>query len=171
VNASVSAQVDTQIAPRLKQLENNAQLSILINLAQAGNGTAYDRLFAMASDPREPKETQPLAIEVVESIIARHSSPLRPSRQFTESKTEAQEVILLHNPEAFTREAALDSLNVDYWKKHLDDLFNIMTTDPSLDVRAGAYFIFAGITQFKSDPLNNSIASQWWVQHRKDFVK
>ena len=170
VNTSVSKQVDTQIAPRLRQLEDNAQLSSLINQAQAGDGAAYDKLFAIASGQQGPV-IQPVAYEVVESIITRHSTPIRTPRQFLSPKSEAEEVKLLNDPETFTRQAAVDSLATPYWEKHLDQLFAIMTTDRSLDVRSDAYFVFSAITKFKADPLNNFAASTWWADHRKDLVK
>ena len=171
VSAAVSSQVDSQIAPRLKQLENNAQISTLINQAESGDGPSFDILIQMAGDPQVPVETRNLALKVAKSIVASHNQGFYTSRQFLDKKTEQEEVALLHDADPQTRQAAVDSLSADYWKAHLDQLFSIMTTDNSIEVRRSGFMHFIGITQLKCDALDNFTATQWWKVHRNEFVK
>jgi len=171
VSAAVSAQVDSQIAPRLKELENSAQISTLINQAESGDGSSFDILLRMAGDPQVSESVRGLALKVVRSIVLSHNSGIRSTRTFTEIKTKEQQAQLLQDGEPLTRQAAVDSLADDYWKTHLDQLFAIMTSDGSLEVRAAAYSRFKIITMMKSDALDNYSASQWWAKHRTEFVK
>jgi HEAT repeat protein len=171
VAAAVHSQVDAQIAPRLKDLENNAQISSLINQAESGDGVAFDTLIRMTNDPQVSPQIRDLALKVARSVIALHSSAFHTKRDFLEPKTEAEEIIFLDNPDSSVRHAAVDSLTMVYWKAHMDQLFGIMTSDSALDVREAAYVQFKAITQLKTDILDNYSAAQWWSQHRKDFVK
>lgn len=171
VNSAVTSQVDSQIAPRLRQLENSAQVSTLINQAESGDGPSFDTLVVMAGDPQVPQNVRELALKVARSIISTHNSGLYMTRAFVEPKTETQEVEFLRDPDPSTRKAAVDSLKVEYWKGHMDDLVAIMTSDPALEVRIAGFNHFKEITQVKFDGLDNYSASQWWNLHRKEFVK
>jgi hypothetical protein len=171
VTAAVSAQVDSQIAPRLKQLENNAQISTLINQAESGDGPSFDILIRMAGDPQVPVDARNLALKVARSIVASHNQGFYSLRQFLDKKTEQEEVVYLQDADPQSRQAAVDSLGANYWKAHLDQLFSIMTMDNSIEVRRSAYMQFKGVTQLKSDALDNFTATEWWRAHRNEFVK
>ena len=170
VDSSVRAQVDTQIAPRLKQLEGNAELSSLLIQAESGDGRAFDTIVGLASNSQAPQGTRDMALKVVRSLIAREYNNLV-LRMFQDPKTETQSEELLGDQNPFNREAAINSLAGPYWTHNLDRLFRIMTTDSNLDVRAAAFKMFQGITKIVADPLDNSAASAWWAEHRKNFVK
>lgn len=170
VNTAVASQVDSQIAPRLKQIENSTQIITLINQAQSGDGPSFDTLVVMAGDPQVPQTSRNLALKVAKSLVS-HNAGFYTTRSFTEPKTEAQEAQLLLDSDQTTRQAAVDSLGLDYWKGHMDQLFGIMTADLDLGVRASAYNRFKSITQIKFVALDNYSAVQWWNLHRKEFVK
>ena len=171
VSVAVRSQVDNQVTPLIRQLQDNAQVSTLINQAESDDGTSFDTLLRMAADPQVPKNVRDIALKVVKSQIATHNSALYTSRTFTDPKTRAQLVAYLQDPDSFSRQAAIDSLGRDYWKSNLDQLFTFMMSDPSLDVRMSASVMFTSITQMKSYRLDNYTESQWWNFHRKEFVK
>jgi predicted Holliday junction resolvase-like endonuclease len=171
VESAVHFQVDSQIAPRLRDLENNAQISSLINQAEGGDGTAFDTLFRMSGDAQITPATRDLALKVARSVVAIHNVSFPPKRNFIDPKTEDQEIAFLNNSDASIRHAAVDSLTAGYWKLHMDQLFGIMTSDSALDVREAAYIQFKIITSMKADNLDNYSAIQWWQVHRKEFVK
>jgi hypothetical protein len=171
VNAAVREQVDSQITPRIKELENSAQVSTLINQAESGDGSSFDTLVRMAGDSQVPQSVRDLALKVARSILASHNSGLYSTRTFTPAKTEAEEIAFLQDSDALSRQAAVDSLGIEYWKNHMDQLFATMTSDPSLQVRTSGFVRFKGITQMKYDALDNYNAVQWWGEHRKEFVK
>ena len=122
VSASVRTQVDSQIAPRLRELESNAQLSTLINGALSGDGDAFDNLVGMAGSSLTPGADRELALKVVGSTIAKANTGFRATRNFSEPKTDAEKVTLLNDPNLFIRLAAVDSLSSAYWKAHLGNL-------------------------------------------------
>jgi len=171
VQTSVSSQVDSQITPKIRILEENAELSGLINKAQADDAQAFDRLVVLATNPQSNPQYRQTAFDVVRSVIIGHSGPIRATRKFKDQKTQDEEIALLTSPDIFVRLTALDSLPDSYWKDHLDQLYAMMTTDNSLNIRSASYFRFCSISHYEADPLDNYQANQWWLNHRKDFVK
>jgi hypothetical protein len=171
VNSAVTAQVDSQITPRLKQLENSAQLSTLINQAESGDAISFDTLVRMSADPQVLQNVRDLALKVAKSIVASNDSGIYVSRTFNDNPTESKKIAYLNNPDQFIRQAAVDSIPEEYWKGHLDQLFTMLTSDTDIRVRVSAFNRFRQITQIKAEALDNQTVWQWWLQHRKEFVK
>jgi hypothetical protein len=81
----------------------------------------------------------------------------------------------LTDPDSLNRQAALDSLPADVLRKHLDELFRIMTTDPSLSVREAGFVRFTQLMISPNDSdhvenLDNYRALQYYSAHRQEMI-
>ncbi|MGA2569708.1 MAG: hypothetical protein ABSF23_04250 [Terracidiphilus sp.] len=143
VNATVDKAVDdkiaTQIGPILASLQSNQEISTLILRAQAGDGGAFDQLVQIASNPNAERGLRPSALQVVRYIVAQHNTGLYSTRSFIQPRTDEEMVQLLRDSDPGTRQAALDSLPLPAGRGHIDEIVQIMTTDPGLNVRVAGF--------------------------------
>jgi hypothetical protein len=82
---------------------------------------------------------------------------------------------LLHDPDAFTRQAVVDSLSEKAIRDHLDEVFQMMLTDPDLNVREAGFRRFNALRkdtkpEDQIENLDSFSAVKWWNAHRSEMV-
>lgn len=180
VNATVDKAVDDKIAvqikPILSSLQSNQETSTLILRAQAGDGGAFDQLVQIATSPTTEAGLRQSSLQVVRYIIAQHNTGIYENRSFIQPRTDEQMLSLLQDADPGTRQAAIDSLSASAILAHMDQIVQIMTTDPDLSVRVAGFMKFNQARpdnnpQHQIQNLDNYTALQWWSAHRDEILK
>ena len=170
VDTAVKSQVDTQISPRIKDLQDSERMSQLVSQAQSEDGPSFDILANLSSDQNQTPIIRSTAIRTVRAVLQAHNNGLYSGFNFTDKPTPEEKLARTKSPDALFRRAAIDELAPDYAKAHLDDLFTFMMSDPDLSVRTAAYVKFKSVTQAQFLNLDAFTASQWWSTHRAEWV-
>lgn len=168
VDSSVKSEISNHIAPQLTKLDADAKASSLIVGAESGDAADFDELESVSwrhdLDPTLVADTK----RVVESIMQSHNRVYSPLS--VEGQDQVRDPIkLIHSSDPLQRRAAIDGSSNDYFKSHLTDLYELMLSDPALDVREAAYVKFKQITGARFLNLDSEAAIEWRSRHSKDF--
>jgi large-conductance mechanosensitive channel len=72
VDSAVKTQVDSQISPRIQQLQNSEQISELVTQAQSGDGQSFDILARIAGDQSQQVGIRNTAIRTFTAVMMSH---------------------------------------------------------------------------------------------------
>jgi hypothetical protein len=171
VDAAVKTQVDSQISPRIQQLQNSEKISELVTQAQSGDGQSFDILGRIAAEPDQEAGFRNTAYRTFTAVMLSHNEVVYNTLHFNDDSTPAEKLARLESKDALQRRAAIDELSPDYVKDHLDQLYDLMMSDPDLGVRTAAYIKFKSITGNNFLNLDSRAAANWWVKHRDEYVR
>ncbi len=175
VDQAVDSKISAQIKPILASLQSNQETSTLILRAQAGDALAFDQMVQLANSTTAEPGLRQSTWQVIRYIIQQHNSALYNSRSFIQPKTDEQMLLLLHNADPSTRQAAFDSLSSAAIRSHLDEVVQILTSDPDLNVREAGFRRFNQARpdnnpEHQIQNLDNAAALQWWGTHRAEML-
>jgi hypothetical protein len=158
----------------LDRLQQSQQLADLEMQAQAGNGAAFDQMVMLATNPATTKDLRESMLSGARDILGKHNG-LHSTRHFLQPMTDEQFIQALTDADSFSRQAALDMIPLEVLRKHLDELFKIMTTDPNLSVREAGFvrfneLIVAGTKIDHVENLDNYNANLYFVAHRQEMI-
>jgi hypothetical protein len=168
VGTAVQSKIQNEIQPVLSSLRDSAELTSLSTRASSGDAAAYDRLLSLVSTSNDAG-TRQLADVYVNKIIDENNSGMYMTRGFQNPITEDQKAQVLHYPDAGSRQAALDTLDLPHIKDNLRTVFTLMMKDSSLKVRAAAFRRFVEATSAKIRVLDLEAAQQYWEAHASEY--
>ena len=169
VRTAVKSEVIAKIDPELKQLQASASLSTLITSAQSGDGPSFDTLSVMSANPVVDESTRASAGRVVRSLIQSHNGPYI-GLSFKTKVPQEKRIDYLKSTNPLEREAAINQLSQEYVKDHIEEIFQMMISDQSLEVREASYIKCKAFTKADFLNLDMSGALQWWSEHSKEFI-
>jgi hypothetical protein len=172
VDLSVDKQIGAKIQPVLTRLQQSQSIVDLETRAQGGDGHAFDQMVMIATNPGTSKELREVMTNVALNIIQKHS--IHSPRHWTVKVTNEQILNSLKDENQFSRQTAIDSLPVAVLREHIDDLFTVMTTDPSLAVREAGFVRFNELMvepedKEHVDSLDNFRANLYFTAHREEM--
>lgn len=179
VNATVDQSVDREISAKVKpvlgSLQQSQQIAQLVLQAETGDGRAFDEMVALATNRSTPVELQKSMFRAAREIMGQHNGVYM-ARRFMRPTTNEEMLKYLRDPDPWNRQAALDSLPLKVLRKHLDELYRIMTTDPNLDVRQSGFTRFkqlirTGGQKANIENLDNYTAAKWYAAHRQEMIE
>lgn len=175
VDQSVDKEINSKVQPVLNQLQQSQQIADLEMRAQAGDGAAFDQMVAVATNDATPEPLRGSMLSAARDILQKHNG-IHNGRRWLVPVTTEQMLKYLSDADSFNRQAALDNLQVDVLRQHLDELFKVMTTDPNLSVREAGFIRFnqlmiAPTEKDHIESLDTYHAFQYYTAHRQEMIE
>jgi hypothetical protein len=165
VRKSVDARVSTDIAPVIQKIKDEADLQLLITRMNADDAEAFDTLTRFPATSPQAN----IIVSALRSVFGAHNSGMFLSRTFTSPQTDDQLIAHLSDPDAYSREAALDALIAKKNLSLLPKVVEMMSSDPSINVRCSAYRAFDNWTAQSFQCLDSTRALSWWAANKQNF--
>jgi hypothetical protein len=96
VDIAIKNQVDTQISPRLQQLQNSEQISQLVTQAQSGDGQSFDILSRISVDPNQEPSFRGAAYRTFSAVLLAHNSVFYNTLHFNNNPTPDQKLAMFN---------------------------------------------------------------------------
>jgi hypothetical protein len=168
VRSSVDAKVATSIDPVIRRIKDEADLQLIITRMNADDGQAFDSLLHGA--PLPDASEQAAVNAALRSVVSAHQAPVFiQGREFIPPISHAEVLVRLNDPDPFSREAAVDTLVNPRDFTLLPKFVEMMTSDPSINVRCSAYRVFNNWTGQNFVCLNIAPTLEWWAKHREQY--
>jgi len=177
VRDSVEAKVQHQVEPviqKLNTLKSDADLQRLIIRMDNDDAVAFDQLLAILSETTNV-ETTDLVRTAITDVVERHETAVTMGRDFKAPLTETQMLVIMmdtsHPP--VDRETAIDKLlgTSTQNRSLVPKLVEVITSDPSLNVRCHAGRAFNNLTSQHFKCLDKPDQLAWWQANKKAFER
>ncbi|MGC2464789.1 MAG: hypothetical protein WA517_06295 [Candidatus Acidiferrum sp.] len=166
VKKTVDTKVSTEVDPVIATIKAEADVQLLITRLNAGDAQAFDTLNRLPLD-MDPQRKN-VVIAALRVAVAAHNSGMYFGRTFNTPQSENQLITHLSDPDSYGREAALDTLIQKKNLSLLPRIVEMMSADPSINVRCSAYRAFDNWTVQTFQCLDPA-ATLWWEANKKNF--
>ena len=173
IKETVDSKVQTQVEPLRKhvtELKNYTSVQGLINSMNADDAAAFDALRSMPLDSL-PVEERHIIASSLQNVFFAHNEAVLGTRSLDQPVTNQEVIRFLSDREFTKREEALGTLE-DGEKKPtlLPKVVEMLSNDPSLNVRAAAHRVFNKWTGQKFKALDKDTTVAWWSKHQKEML-
>jgi hypothetical protein len=168
VKDAVDGEVSSRVNPvveKVKSLQEEEQISLLISRANADDGVSFDTLLRLLNGligPADQQRKQSVTL-ALQSILRSHDlGGIYLTRSFASPPDADQLSTFLLSPDTSTRQAALDTYSNQPKNPTVENkVINMALSDPSLTVRTASYRVLNGWEKQKFIALDGWGLSQW----------
>lgn len=161
-----ATEAESRIQGRLAQWEDVVQAGNLAIVARNGSGEAYDKLMTLTQTTQNP-QVRSIGVTTQNQLFLEMNQGIYMTRQFKEKKTEQELIKLLDDPNALTRQAAIDSLVAIGNKAIVPRLLEKAERDPFMVVRHAAFRGLATLTGEQIEALQIERWQAWWKKNKE----